>query len=49
MSWADAKNTAAADYVAKGRKEDPERVKLLEELLKDEMKPIPKPPEPPKK
>jgi len=48
-SWADAKNTAAADYVAKVRKDDPDRVKLIEELLKDEMKPAPKPPEPPKK
>jgi hypothetical protein len=48
-SWADPKNTAAAAYVEKVRKEDPERVKLIEDLLKDEMKPAPKPPEPPKK
>ena len=48
-SWANPKNTAAADFVAKARKEDPERVKLLEELLRDDMKPAPKPPEPPKK
>ncbi|MBN9121186.1 MAG: hypothetical protein J0I06_18880, partial [Planctomycetes bacterium] len=47
-SWADAKNTAAADFVAKARKDDPERVKLLEELLRDEMKPLPKSPEPKK-
>ena len=33
----------------KARKDDPDRVKLIEELLKDEAKPIPKPPEPPKK
>jgi hypothetical protein len=41
-SWADAKNTAAAAHVEKARKEDPERVKLIEELLRDEMKPLPK-------
>ena len=46
-SWADPKNTAAADHVAKVRKEDPDRVKLIEELLRDELKPLPKPPEPP--
>ncbi len=48
-SWADAKNTAAAAHVEKIRKENPERVKLVEELLKDEMKVAPKPPEPEKK
>jgi hypothetical protein len=48
-SWADPKNAAAAGYVEKARKDDPERVKLIEDLLKDEMKPAPKPPEPPKK
>lgn len=48
-NWADPKNTAAGAYVEKIRKDDPERVKLIEDLLKDEMKPLPKPPEPPKK
>lgn len=47
-SWADAKNSAAAAHVEKARKDDPERVKLIEELLRDEMKPLPKPPEPKK-
>ncbi len=47
-SWADPKNAAAAAHVAKIRKENPERVKLVEELLQDEMKVAPKPPEPPK-
>jgi hypothetical protein len=48
-SWADPKNAAAANYVAEMRKADPDRVKLIEDLLKDDMKPAPKPPEPPKK
>ncbi|HEY1186455.1 MAG TPA: hypothetical protein VGE74_02310 [Gemmata sp.] len=48
-SWADPKNAAAAAHVEKVRKENPERVKLVEELLKDEIKVAPKPPEPPKK
>ena len=48
-SWADPKNAAAADHVAKIRKQNPERVKLVEELLQDEMKVTPKPPEPAKK
>ncbi len=48
-SWADPKNAAAAGFVAKARMDDPERVKLIEELLKDDMKVIPKPPEAPKK
>lgn len=48
-SWADPKNAAAADHVEKVRKENPERVKLVEELLKDEIKIAPKSPEPPKK
>jgi len=47
-SWADAKNAAAAAHVEKARKDDPERVKLIEELLRDEMKPLPKSPEPSK-
>ncbi len=48
-SWADSTNGAAAVFVEKARKDDPDRVKLIEDLLKDEMKPAPKPPEPPKK
>jgi len=48
-SLADPKNTAAVEYVAKAREDNPERVKLLEDLLKDEMKTTPKPPEPKKK
>ncbi len=48
-SWADPKNAAAGAFVAKARVDDPERVKLIEELLKDEVKPAPKPPEPAKK
>lgn len=48
-SWADPKNTAAANFVAESRKTDPDRVKLLEDLLKDEAAAQPKPPEPPKK
>ena len=48
-SWANPKNPQAAEFVAKARKDDPERVKLLEELLRDDMKPAPKLPEPPKK
>lgn len=43
-SWADPKNAAATAFVAQARKDDPERVKLLEDLLKDEMKPAPEPP-----
>jgi hypothetical protein len=42
-SWADPKNAAAEAYVAQARKDDPERVKLVEDLLKDEAKPAPKP------
>ncbi len=45
-SWANPKNTAAASFVEKARKDDPDRVKLIEELLRDEMRPLPKPPEP---
>lgn len=41
-SAADAKNAAAAAHVEKARKDDPERVKLIEELLKDEARPLPK-------
>ncbi|MFM8272524.1 MAG: hypothetical protein ACKODX_09350 [Gemmata sp.] len=48
-SWADPKNAPAAAHVERVRKENPERVKLVEELLRDEQKVIPKPPEPPKK
>lgn len=48
-SWADPKNTAAANYVAEARKTDPDRVKLIEDLLKDEQKAAPAKPEPPKK
>jgi len=40
-SWADATNTAAIDYVKAARLKDPKRVQFLEELLKDEVKPIP--------
>jgi hypothetical protein len=40
-SWADPKNTAAAEFVAEARKKDPKRVEFLEELLKDEMRPPP--------
>lgn len=43
-AWADPKNAPAAAFVDKARKDDPERVKLLEELLRDEMKPSPEPP-----
>jgi hypothetical protein len=38
-SWADPKNTAAANFVAEARKKDARRVEFLEELLKDEVKP----------
>ncbi|HSQ57752.1 MAG TPA: hypothetical protein VLM40_18665 [Gemmata sp.] len=38
-SWADPKNTAAAEYVAAAKKKDPKRVQFLEEVLKDEIKP----------
>ncbi len=48
-STADPKNTAAAAYVAAARKADPDRVKLIEDLLQDELKSVPKPPEPQKK
>ena len=48
-SWADPKNAAAAAHVEKVRAENPARVKLVEELLKDEQKVTPAPPEPPKK
>lgn len=47
-SMADPKNAAAAAFVKKAREDNPERVKLVEELLKDEMKTAPKP-EPEKK
>jgi hypothetical protein len=47
-SWADAKNAEAAKYVAECRKADAERVQLLEDILRDEMKPAPKA-DPPKK
>jgi hypothetical protein len=44
-SWADPKNTAAANFVAEARKKDARRVEFLEELLKDEVKPpTPSPP-----
>lgn len=45
-SWADPKNAAATAYVEEARKADPERVKLIEDLLKDEVKVTPKTPEP---
>jgi hypothetical protein len=48
-TWDDPKNAAAAAYVEQARKADPDRVKQVEDLLKDEMKPLPKSPEPPKK
>jgi hypothetical protein len=48
-STADPKNAAAAAHVAAARKADPERVKLIEDLLQDELKAAPKPPEPAKK
>lgn len=48
-STADPKNAAAAAYVAEARKADPERVKLIEDLLQDEGKAAPRPPEPAKK
>ena len=38
-SWADAKNTTAANFVAEAKKKDARRVEFLEELLKDEVKP----------
>jgi hypothetical protein len=41
-SWADSKNAPAVAFVAQARKDDPERVALLEDLLKDEMKPMTK-------
>lgn len=47
-SWADPKNTAAAEYVKAARAKDPKRVQFLEEVLKDEQKPTP-PPSPEKK
>ena len=44
-SWADPKNTTAANFVAEARKKDARRVEFLEELLKDEVKaPAPSPP-----
>jgi hypothetical protein len=42
-STADPKNAAAVGYVEQARKDDPDRVKLLEDLLKDEAKPVPVP------
>lgn len=48
-SWADPKNAAAAAFVEQARKDDPERVRLIEDLLKDEMKVTPKAAEPAKK
>ncbi|MCI0703123.1 MAG: hypothetical protein L0241_18755 [Planctomycetia bacterium] len=48
-SWADPKNEAAAAFVAKMRKETPNRVKQLEDLLRDDMRPLPPPPPPKKK
>jgi hypothetical protein len=42
-SWADPKNTAAADYVKAAREKDPKRVQFLEEVLKDEQRPPPPP------
>jgi len=38
-SWADTKNTVAANFVAEAKKKDARRVEFLEELLKDEVKP----------
>ena len=38
-SWADPKNTAAAEFVKKARVKDAKRVEFLEELLKDEVRP----------
>jgi hypothetical protein len=44
-SWADPKNAAAAGFVEQARKADPDRVRLIEDLLKDEAKPLLKLPE----
>jgi hypothetical protein len=41
-SWADPKNKETAAFVDEARRADPERVKLLEEVLRDEPKPAPK-------
>jgi hypothetical protein len=41
-SWDDPKNTAAVNFVAQARQNEPDRVKLLEELLRDEMRVLPK-------
>lgn len=41
-SWDDPKNTAAVQFVAQARQNEPDRVKLLEELLRDEMRVLPK-------
>lgn len=42
-SQADPKNAAAGAFVEKARKDDPERVKVLEQILKDEADSEPKP------
>lgn len=40
-SWADPKNTAAAEFVARARQKDAKKVEFLESLLKDELRPEP--------
>lgn len=40
-SWADPKNKAAAEFVAAAKAKDPRRFEFLEELLKEEQKPVP--------
>ncbi len=44
-SWADAKNTAAAEYVKAARVKNAKQVQFAEEILKDEVKPAPASPE----
>jgi hypothetical protein len=39
-AWAEPANTAAVDFVKAARAKDPKRVQFLEEVLKDEMKPL---------
>ena len=42
-SWADPKNKDAAEFVAAAKKKDPRKFEFLEELLKEEVKPVPPP------
>ena len=42
-SWADPKNEAAAEFVKKARAKDSKKVEFLEDIVRDEQRPVPAP------